>query len=57
MDRIPGGSRTNSKGSARTAARTRRAQAVAESRRLAQDGAIDLGSLMDKRNYRPRPGQ
>ncbi|AZS71139.1 MULTISPECIES: type II toxin-antitoxin system VapB family antitoxin [Streptomyces] len=39
------------------AARIRRAQALAESRRLAQDGAIDLDLLMDKRNYRPRPGQ
>ncbi|UZJ31963.1 type II toxin-antitoxin system VapB family antitoxin [Streptomyces endophytica] len=38
-------------------ARIRRAQALAESRRLAQDGAIDLDLLMDKRHYRPRPGQ
>ncbi len=39
------------------AARERRAQALAVSRRLAQDGAIDLDLLRDKDNYRPRPGR
>ncbi|MFD8546988.1 type II toxin-antitoxin system VapB family antitoxin [Streptomyces sp. NPDC059649] len=35
--------------------RLRRAQALAASRRLAQDGAIDLDLLRDKRRYRPGP--
>ncbi|GAB7034324.1 type II toxin-antitoxin system VapB family antitoxin [Streptomyces sp. NPDC021749] len=37
--------------------RVRRAQALVASRRLAQDGVIDLDLLMDKCHYRPRPGR
>jgi Arc/MetJ family transcription regulator len=38
------------------AARITRARALAESRRLVADGALDLAPLLDKQQYRPRAG-
>ncbi|MEU1599122.1 type II toxin-antitoxin system VapB family antitoxin [Streptomyces sp. NPDC005708] len=38
------------------ATRINRAKARTELARLAADGAVDLDLLLDKKNYRPKPG-
>lgn len=42
---------------AEATARIDRAQARTELARLAADGALDLDVLLDKSNYRPKPGE